>query len=170
MLNITSVDVMCSQYNMKEDNIEELANDKIGYVFTLVINMLTIMQHGDIPNNFIQHTNSLLAYTTNDECYVITLVMKLVVISVTQHRPHNRVLGDILICVALNNIHDVVKNMGHNHTFSHKIHWTLQYFTRFVLHIFPSCLDRVVMECVILSFSGTQHNKCASLRFAAMLV
>jgi hypothetical protein len=43
MLNITVVDVMCSQYNMKEDNIEELANDKIGYVFTLVINVLTIM-------------------------------------------------------------------------------------------------------------------------------
>lgn len=43
MLNITVVDVMCLQFNMQEDNIEELTNNNIGYVFTLVINLLTIV-------------------------------------------------------------------------------------------------------------------------------
>ena len=34
---------MCLQFEMQEDNIEELTNDKIGDVFTLVINLLTIV-------------------------------------------------------------------------------------------------------------------------------
>lgn len=70
-------------FSIQEENIIELANAKC-HMFTLIINVLTIVQPRHGSHNIIEHTNvKILVSTLTPSVGEVTLLIELLAISVT---------------------------------------------------------------------------------------